>query len=251
MILEYHRPATISAAMDLLTRKQPRTLPLGGGTSLLLQKEQDFAVVDIQDLALNQITSDGQTIQIGAGTTLQQLLDSDLVPDPLRLAAKQEASFNIRQAATIGGTIAGGSGKSILLSLLLGYNADMYFAGEEKPVLLGEILPLRKEILKNRLITGMKVSKKMDATFEKIAKTPADFPMLIVVVASWNGDRTRVVVGSDQPVPRVAMDGTSSSGAEIAAQNLLTGSDEYLQKMAGLLAKRCLERLSRGGSVEH
>lgn len=251
MILEYHRPATVTAAMELLTRNQPKTLPLGGGTSLLLQKEHDFAVVDIQDLKLNQITAEGHTIEIGAGITLQELVDSDLVPEKVRLAAKQEASYNLRQAATLGGTIAGGSGKSILLSLLLGYNVDVFFAGEKEPQLLGEILPLRKEILNKRLITGIKFSKKISIAFEKIAKTPSDLPMLIIVVAMWNANRTRVIVGSDQSVPRVAMDGTSSSGAEIAAKNLMTDSDEYLQQMAGLLAKRCLDSITGGGSVEH
>ncbi len=247
MILEYHRPATISAALELLKRNQPPTLALAGGTSLLLSKDQDFAVVDIQDLSLNRITQDGENIIIGAGVTLQQLVDSELVPQSMRTAARQESSFNIRQAATIGGTIAGGTGKSILLSLLLAFNVEVIFAEDENPALLGEILPLRKELLISRLITGIIVPGKVQTIFEKISKTPADIPLLNVVVASWKSGRTRVVVGSGQPVPRVAMDGTSSSGAEIAAQNLMTGAGDYLQKMAGLLTSRCLANVSSGG----
>lgn len=34
MILEYHRPKTIDEALALLERDNPRTVPLGGGTTL-------------------------------------------------------------------------------------------------------------------------------------------------------------------------------------------------------------------------
>ncbi len=251
MILEYHRPTSVAAAMELLKRKQPATFPLAGGTTLLLRKDRDFAVVDIQDLSLDHISRDGQSILIGAGVTLQQLVDADVLPEVIRNAAKQEASFNLRQAATAGGTVAGASGKSILLSVLLAYNADVQFADAEQELPLGEILPLRQEQLKNRLISAIRISTKIQVTFEKISKTPADQPMLIVAAGSWSGGRTRVVVGENKSVPRLAMDGTSSTGADVAARNLLTEGDAYLREMAGLLAKRCLEVLSTGGGNEH
>lgn len=50
---EYHRPASLSAALALLNRPPIRTMPLAGGTALIGNGDRSVeAVVDLQDLAL-------------------------------------------------------------------------------------------------------------------------------------------------------------------------------------------------------
>ncbi len=120
MITEYNRPDSVASALALLARKTPQTHILAGGTSLILRKSEDFAVVDIQDLSLNSIQKDGERIRVGACVTLQQLADSEDLPEAIRTAARAESSFNIRQSATLGGTIASANGHSPLLTVLLG-----------------------------------------------------------------------------------------------------------------------------------
>jgi CO/xanthine dehydrogenase FAD-binding subunit len=48
MIVEYHRPESIDAALSLLNRNDPITVPLGGGTVLSRRITSDCAVVDLQ-----------------------------------------------------------------------------------------------------------------------------------------------------------------------------------------------------------
>lgn len=251
MIIEYHRPANLGSAMELLKRPSPETLPLAGGTSLLLQKKDDVAVIDVQDLMLNTIHHQSDRQIIGAAVTLQQLVDEESLPDSLRKAARAEASFNNRQVATIGGTIASAGGRSPLLTVLLTANAEIVLAGQEKPLLVGEMLPLRGTVLHRQLITEVVLQKNMRFTYHKIAKTPDDVPLILVGVAKWTGGRTRIVIGGPFSTPKLAMDGTSDTGADIAAANLLTDQQPYLREMAGILVKRCLQQLDAGGNHGH
>jgi CO/xanthine dehydrogenase FAD-binding subunit len=251
MITEYHRPANLESAMVLLKRKTPVTYPLAGGTSLLLRKSDDFAVVDIQDLKLNTIQQQDGKIRIGSGVTLQQMVDDGILPAMLRKASRSEASFNIRQAATIGGTIASGDGHSALLTVLLAINADVYLASQEKPIALGELLPLRGKLLTNNLITEISITENLTFTYQKVAKTPVDVPLILVCATQWSGGRTRIVVGGPLPTPKLAMDGTSATGADVAASNLLAGEHPYLGEMAAVLTKRCLQQLQDGGNHGH
>jgi CO/xanthine dehydrogenase FAD-binding subunit len=91
MILEYHRPQTLDEALLLLT--QPNTVPLGGGTLLSAQKADPVSVVDLQSLGLNTIKKQGNNLEIGATTTLQQLLEDDNCPEALKKAIRLEAPF--------------------------------------------------------------------------------------------------------------------------------------------------------------
>ena len=66
MIIEYHRPNKLDEALKLLERKQPVTVPLGGGTVLNAPSEEQVAVVDLQDLGLGGIDKAGSTLKVGA-----------------------------------------------------------------------------------------------------------------------------------------------------------------------------------------
>lgn len=243
MISEYHRPSSIQTALELLARKQPATVPLAGGTVLSQKSQQEFAVVDIQDLFLNSITAEGDTLFIGAAVTLQQLVDSPLVPETLREMAQKETSFNLRQMASVGGTIAAGGSKSILLAGLLALDAEIHFAGSIQPSSLGELLPMRSETLQGKLITSVTVSTRNNLAYERLSKTPADDSQLFVTIGKWPNGRTRVVVGGMSKIPKLVMDGPSAVGADIAAANCCESSDGYSQEVIRVLAKRCVERL--------
>src|SRR5450830_717603 len=100
MIVEYYRPETIEGAIKILARKTPKTFPLGGGTVLSHGMPEDYAVVDLQNLHLNKIEQNWQSIQIGASVTLQQLYEFPRSPVSLKDVIKREANQNIRHQAT-------------------------------------------------------------------------------------------------------------------------------------------------------
>ena len=113
MIEAYHRPSTLEQALDLLDSDHAAVL--AGGTSLIAGDGPD-AVVDLQDLGLDSIALDGDRLAVGAMTRLRDFAASDLVPQPLRQLAMREAPNTIRNAATIGGTVASGDPESELIA---------------------------------------------------------------------------------------------------------------------------------------
>ncbi len=90
MIREYHRPQTLDEALTLLN--QPDTLPLGGGTLLSQSTSASVEVVDLQALGLNTVKKLGNNLEIGATTTLQQLLEDANCPDALKSASRPRSS---------------------------------------------------------------------------------------------------------------------------------------------------------------
>src|SRR5262245_30887834 len=105
MITAYHRPQTLDEALTLLA--QPNPTPLGGGTLLASRHGTPDSVqaVDLQLLGLDSLTKKGNELEIGATLTLQALLESEYCPEPLKRALKLEAPLNIRNSATVAGTL--------------------------------------------------------------------------------------------------------------------------------------------------
>jgi CO/xanthine dehydrogenase FAD-binding subunit len=81
-LLEYHWVEDIDDALLLLARTDTKTVPLAGGTYLLGLEDDDIqAVVDLRDLELAYITEDAKGIHIGAMTTLQTMVDTQMLKD--------------------------------------------------------------------------------------------------------------------------------------------------------------------------
>src|SRR5512143_1856189 len=106
MITAYHRPDSIEAALALISRDTPRTVPLGGGTLLSRGSPDPLEVVDLQALGLAYVRISGNDAEIGATTTLQHLLEAPECPGALKTAIRLEAPLNIRNAATVAGALA-------------------------------------------------------------------------------------------------------------------------------------------------
>jgi len=162
MIVEYHRPKDKNEALELIGRSNPPTLPLGGGTLLARPSNEEFAVVDLQDLGLNQINTSQNSLSIGATVTLQSLLDFllDLELEVfkgkfnLEKAIQHEAAFNLRQVASIGGTIVSAGGRSPFVTSLLALDAVLKViktGGEVEKINLGDMFPLWNKSSKGRL----------------------------------------------------------------------------------------------------
>lgn len=246
MIVEYHRPFRMETALQLLNRDDPRTIPLAGGTWLNRKKGEDIAVIDIQDLMLDDITSDGDVLHIGAKATLQQICDSELVENGLRKAAHREASYNLRQMATIGGTIAVGGGTSFLLTALLAANAQIVFAEEPDPISLQRVLSNRAEFLYKRLITAVQVPA-FSIVWEEVARTPNAVPDLICCVGAASTAEVRVALGGTGATPVLLR--STDLHASLAA--VVANSSEYIQSIAMVLLERCLSQVESEGTDEH
>jgi CO/xanthine dehydrogenase FAD-binding subunit len=244
MITTYHRPKTLDEALALLA--QPNTLPLGGGTLLSKPTTDSVSVVDLQALGLDSISQKGNDLEIGATCTLQTLLESSSCPDALKTALKLEAPLNIRNTATVAGTIVASDGRSTFATTLLAMDIKLEIRTsktESRISNIGEFL-LTRPI---GLIASITLPLNAKIAFEFVAKTPADKPLVCAALAQWNSGRTRLTLGGYGKSPFLAMDGTEADGIETAARNAYHeandewASAEYRIEMAAVLAKRALE----------
>ncbi len=242
MITNYHRPQTLDEALALLA--QPNTFPLGGGTLLSHPQTDSVSVVDLQRLGLDSLRVKGNDLEIGATCTLQALLESKDCPAALKIAIKLEAPINIRNSATVAGTLVSSDGRSPFATSLLAMDAKItVVSGQSSVVSIGEFLPLRP----SGLITLITIPLNTKFAFEFTSKTPADKPIVAAALAQWNSGRTRLTLGGYGKSPMLAMDGTEAEGLDAAARNAYHeanddwASAEYRMDVAAVLAKRCLE----------
>src|SRR5690349_999128 len=247
MITAYHRPKTMDEALTLLT--QPNRTPLGGGTLLSRPTTDPVEAVDLQALSLDSIKKSGNNLEIGATVTLQQLLESEHCPEPMKSALKLEAPLNLRNAATVAGTLVTCDGRSTFGTILLALDAKIetrYSKDDSRMSNIGEFLPLRPR----GLITSITILLNVKLAFDYVSRTPADKPIVCAALAQWNSGRTRLVLGGYSKSPLLAMDGTEPEAVEAAARNAFHeathewASAECRMDLAATLARRCLENFS-------
>jgi CO/xanthine dehydrogenase FAD-binding subunit len=248
MIIEYHRPDSLPETLALLARTEVRSMPLGGGTVMNQPSPDPVAAIDLQSLGLNTLKEKGKKIEIGATVTLQQMLDFT-TEQAMKAALQHEATYNIRQVATIAGRLVAANGRSPFTTAMLALEAELDILPDDEKISLGNYLPLRQQRKSNHLITHISIPNNVGLAYEYVARTPADLPIVCVAVAQWPSGRTRVALGGYGKAPLLAMDGPEPDGADSAARDAYReagdqwASAEYRSDVAGALVLRCLNRI--------
>lgn len=243
VITGYFRPRTLDEALALAARAD--AVVLGGGTAVNAHPgRQPVVAVDLQALDLDGIHVDAGRLRLGATARLQELVDSDLVPEVLRELARLEAPGTFRNAATVGGTVAEADPESPLLTGLLAYGATIGVAriGSRAELPLDVILDDRR-LLDGSIITSVTVPLGGRAAVHGTARTPMDCP-IVLAVACRDADGT----------VRTAVSGVASRPVLVDPQRLgeldppgdFRGSPSYRAHLAAVLVSRALAGL--GGS---
>lgn len=257
MIIEYHRPQTLEETLRLLTRSDIVTIPLGGGTYINspatasgIFSSENIAVVDLQSLGLDTFAQSRTTTSIGAMVTLQAMLDLPGLPEALFRAIRHETTYNLRQIASVAGTIVTVGGRSPFGTVMLALDAQLTLLPNEEMVRLGDLLPLRTERLHRRLITKIVIPASVHVAYEYVARTPSDQPVVCASVVQWPSGRTRVTLGGYGSTPVLVTDGPKPEGAEVAARAAYSQAEDawasaaYRSDVAGVLVMRCLNHLA-------
>ncbi len=247
MIVEYHRPETLQSALLLLSRKLPRTVPLGGGTHLSHYQGEPIAVVDLSKLDLGRIERAGDVLRIGSTVTLQALIDFDDTSPMLREAVRFEANYNLRQSASVAGTLVTGDGKSAFISALLAVDAQVISQPGGQKEAAGDWLGHRAARNASELITGLEVPCDVSLRYEFVGRSPLDLPIISVAVGGWADGRRRIVIGGFGLYPVLVMDGKDLDTLEISIKNACSQlpnreNTEYILETAKTLAHRLLEK---------
>ena len=240
-ISQYHRPSTIEEALALLSRTGVPMRPIAGGTSLVGEEiPVEVEVVDLQLACPDSITDAGDAVEIGAMARLQDLVDSSLVPPLLRELTLREGPNTLRNAATLGGTIASADPESELLAGLLVHEATIAISrrGGTSEVSLPELLA-DPSLLSNGIIVSISVGKGGTTAAARTGRTPADTSIVAAVGRSTPGGNLLAVTGIASTPVLV----TPPEIGSLDPPSDFRGSSEYRRGLAQTLATRVLSEL--------
>ncbi len=122
----YYRPAELREA-SALKAENSEAVYLAGGTQVNrapLDRKVPEMVIDIRDVVPAGIVKEGTDMVIGAMATLQELADSEDVPEALRKAAGFIPTRSVRNQATVGGNIGAGRADSYIIPVLIALSAE-------------------------------------------------------------------------------------------------------------------------------
>lgn len=192
---EYTAPATVADALTVLAEHGDEAKVMAGGQSLLpilrMRLNAPGVVVDIGKIPeLRGIRDDGDAVVLGATTTYQEVLDSDLLREHAALlleAVTQVADPQIRHRGTVGGALAhadpaGDVGAPVLA---LGAALEITSADGQRRTVAAEdffIDLFETAVQEGELLTGIRIPKHTGwgATYEKFVRVSHQWAIVAV-----------------------------------------------------------------------
>ncbi len=161
-------------------KESDKTLIIGGGTDLYVQREDDLKDNDpvfVSDDSLNKIWKEGNEVFIGGSTTFEEFGNSEIIRQiipKIKEANKLIASLPIRNSATIAGNIVNASPIADITIILLTLNTALHLNGNR-------IIPLREFFLGYKTLAKSEIEiiekieihipeGKTSFNFEKVSK---------------------------------------------------------------------------------
>ena len=255
-IREYARPATLEEAWQLNQKKPNRVL--GGMLWLKMEKINVGTAIDLSGLGLDTIEETEEGFSIGAMVTLRQL---ELHPG---LAAYTDGAVwesvrhivgvQLRNLATVGGSIYSRFGFSDVLTMFLALNASVeLYKGGVVPLAEYAQRPYDRDILVRLIV------KKEEAEFfyQSVRIGQTDIPVLTCAAARLENGSYRIAIGA-RPLKAVLFELRAKAGvsaqelaqnfADEVKQKIVTGSNmrgnaKYRRHLAGVLTKRAVLEL--------
>jgi CO/xanthine dehydrogenase FAD-binding subunit len=241
---EYHRPASVAEALQLLARPGVQTAIIGGGTRIVAQLDESIdEVVDLQAAGLDAVEYTTGGLRLGAMVCLQRIVEDGQAPALLREAARREGPNTFRHAATIGGTVAQPDPSSELLAALLVFEAEVEIeraTGEAKKLLLSEFLADVPAHLAGGIITAVRLATTGQTASDRVGRTPADQPIVAAAARRTEQGKVYLALAGVGPVP-VLVEPDQVAGLSPAGD--FRGSGEYRRQMAVILANRVMNEV--------
>jgi aerobic carbon-monoxide dehydrogenase medium subunit len=259
---DYHRPATLRQAANLLAKNADAKLLAGGHTLLPTMKQRlasPSALVDISGIAeLSGITQKGKTLVIGATTPHAEVAASPLVQAALPGLAALAGGIgdpHVRHKGTIGGSIANNDpaadypGAMLALGATIVTNKRRMAAEDFFTGLFSTALEDGEIITKVIVPTGGKFA------YAKF-RNPASLYAMVGVAVSKKGGTVRVAVtgaGSDgvfrwadaEKALKARFSSKSLGAVKTPAAKELNSdihaSAEYRSHLIGVMAKRAVD----------
>ncbi len=185
----YHRPPTLSAALELAGH--PDTLALAGGAATFGTFDVPYAtVIDLQAVPeLRQIESQGDGWHIGAACSLQQVVELPGLPDALRQSLTRAVPLNLRNGTTVGESLLQPARFPDWITVLLAHDVAVHHWTQPEDEALYAITEallepaacdLRQGIIGSVTIPALEAGEALGTAV--VARTPADAPIVSAAV---------------------------------------------------------------------
>ena len=255
MIINYTRPKNLEQAYRLIQDQSSKVIPLAGGSSAVRARnsEEPISVVDLQALGMDNIIHEDDNVRVGAMVRLNDLFSSDWIDPSIKKAVFLEANNNLRNSATLGGTLLSNNPACPIKTILLAMDAKLDWYPDGQSVSMGEVI-LASDKIYRKILTDVHIPTRVKLGFEFINRTPEDRVDLCVAVCVWSSGRTRIAVSGKSPQPLLAIDGSFETGAEESVKNAYSlyiiyhKNQEYIQNMIPFLVKRAMNDALEGAS---
>jgi len=254
--VDYVRPKSVDEAYDLFVTSKNSQI-LGGGTYLYLSKRTIELLVDLQETSLKYIAQRNGKIHVGAMSTLSDVEESDIFKNAFNGLVKRVVSdiwsYQLRNMATVGGTVYSRLGFSEFLTLLAVLDVDVVLHNTGVISIKDFLkMPPLRDILKEIVIT----ENDLKVSFQVFKRAHFDFPVLSLAVAKFD-DEFRIAVGSRpgcavlaEEAPELLSEGCrdlkvicDSLIREIPFSDDLRASSEYRKHLCEVLFKRALSEV--------
>lgn len=261
---DFHAPATVAEALDLLATNADDGKALAGGMSLVpamnLGIARPSAVISLNRLSeLEYVREDGDLVRVGAMTRHARIVRDEVVAARFPLlahAASVIGDVQVRNRGTIGGSIAHADPAADYLPVVLALDATFRVASTA-----GERTIPAREFFQGVMATALRPGELLveielpvppegaGTSYLRLARLEGSFP-LANAAAVVDGGPATVAVGGTTGAPFVlevedpeALEDVERSAREAAVDAFpdLAATAEYRQQMAGVYARRAVE----------
>ena len=255
-IREYKRAESLEEAWRL-NQKRPNRV-LGGMIWLKMENINVGTAIDLSGLGLDTIEETDDGFSIGAMVTLRQL---ELHPGlaaytdgAVRESVRHIVGVQLRNLATVGGSIYSRFGFSDVLTMFLALNASVeLYKGGVVPLAEYAQRPYDRDILVRVLVP----KENARVVYQSVRNSQTDFPVLTCAAAKLADGNIRAAIGA-RPGKAVLYTAAPEAGetaeefaarfaaevkADIKTESNLRGGAEYRRHLAGVLTKRAVGRL--------
>ncbi len=264
-IREYKLAGSLDEAFELNQKKSNRII--GGMIWLKMSHANVGTAIDISGLGLDQIQETDDTFEIGAMVTLRQLEEhiglAEYTDGAMRESVRHIVGVQLRNLATVGGSIYGRFGFSDVLTMFLSMNTEVeLYKGGRMP-----LAEYAKELGGRDILVKLIVHKEQALfCYQSVRNTQTDFPVLTCGTARLMDGSYRFAIGArparavvfELSSEKMKTDFSQGEKAGIIAKWLCTqvhtstnmrGSAEYRKHLTKVLAKRAVLKLEEESRI--